>query len=85
MTNIPYTGTIVGVNTIFYCSKTDAGARSIAPVQRIGGTDYDGTTVVLAEGFLNQVAELRETSPATAVAYTPTEVNGWEIGPKVIA
>lgn len=85
MANVGYTGTVVGVTALLYCQKGDVGARSIAPVQRLNGTDYDGTTVVLAQNFAYQVCELREVSQDTGVAYTTTEIDGMEFGAKLIA
>jgi hypothetical protein len=85
MGNVGLSGVVKAFTVDLWCQKGDVGARSIAPVQRMGGTDYDGTTVVLAQGWADQVSELRETSPATSSAYTVTEIDGMEIGAKLIA
>jgi hypothetical protein len=83
MTAVGLSGTVVGVQTYLHVSKTDAGARSICPVQRVGGADYDGTTFVLAQGFV-QTTEVRETHPLGG-AYTVADIDGMEVGAKVVA
>lgn len=83
MQPVGLTGTVVGVQTYLHVSKTDVGARSICPVQRIGSTNHDGSTIVLAQGF-TQTTELRETKPAGG-AYTVADIDGMEVGAKVVA
>lgn len=78
-------GTVKGIQIVPYLRKDDAGVRTVAPVSRIGGVNYDHanlpnlpTTYV----FQPQVVEL---SPATGVAWTVSEINGAEWGIKEVA
>lgn len=64
--------------------KTDAGTRSIQPVIRHSGTDYDGTGVALATGY-TYIDQLYVTNPGTAAAWTESDVNNAEFGVKVSA
>lgn len=83
-TNFAIGGTVKALQITTYAKKTDAGARQIADVMRIGGTDYVGTTKTLASSYQMHI-EGRVVSPATAVAFTEAEVNGAEFGYKLIA
>jgi len=84
MTNLtPTTGTIVGVQTNLWARKDDGGTRSVKPLFRISSTDYARTTVNLTDTYLDRLA-IEETSPATATAWTISEVNGLEFGAKVV-
>lgn len=75
---------VLGVQYSLYARKDDAGTRQVAPFVRISSTDYDGTTVSVSSSY-DSYRELRETSPATSTAWTPSEVNGMEYGYKEIA
>lgn len=75
----PSTGVIQGVQVNIACKKMDAGSASVAPVVRIGSTDYVGT----AQNPGTTYAYLRSvyaTSPATATGWTVAEFNGAEFG-----
>jgi hypothetical protein len=75
-------GTIYGVQANIYAQKTDVGARSVAPVYRHSGTDYDGVDLAVGVGF-SYVRELTEQNPGTGTAWTVTDVNNAEFGVKV--
>lgn len=75
-------GTVHGVQYLAYLRKDDAGSRSAAPLVRIGSTDYPGTAVALGNSYV-YLREVKETSPATATAWTISEINGMEYGAKV--
>jgi hypothetical protein len=63
----------------------DGGAtRSIAPVYRISGTDYVGTSVNTSASY-QFLSEIKDASPASSSAWTVSEVNGLESGFKLIA
>lgn len=72
-------GTVAAVQLIAYAEKTDAGAKSLALVTRISSTDYASSDQVLGTSFAYKQS-IRETSPATATAFTRAEVNGAEFG-----
>lgn len=74
-------GVVAGVQILAYAAKTDAGARGLALVTRSGGTDYDSADAALGTSPVF-VRQIRETNPATGVAWLRTEVNGAEFGVK---
>lgn len=79
--NLGVTGTIKGIEVLTYARKTDAGAGSLAPLWRIGGTDYAGTGVPLSTSY-SYNSQLYRVSPATSAAWTTTEFDGAELGYK---
>lgn len=76
--------TVDGIQTRIVARKTDAGARSLAAVVRSGGADTDGATVALADTYA-ALCEVRETDPATGVAWTESGVNAMQAGVKLVA
>jgi hypothetical protein len=82
MADLPTPVTVLGVRQKVSARKDDVGARSIKPVLRIGGTDYEGTERVLLEAYQTS-HQFYPVSPATSVAWTESEVNGTEAGYKV--
>ena len=82
--SLTLSGAILGVQTSLFVAKTDAGARTVCTVCRVGGTDYDGAnyTPLTTFGYLT---EMRQVSPATGIAWTSAEIDGLEVGMKVTA
>ena len=78
------TGLIYGVQYHESVRKDNAGSRHVAPVARIGGTDYAGTDASLGDSYA-YFREIVEVSPATSAAFTISEVNAMEFGIKVTA
>lgn len=72
-------GTVKGVVVSSYAAKSDAGARSMRAVTRSGGTDYAGSDKTLSTTYTTY-KEILETNPATAAAWTITDVNNAEFG-----
>lgn len=66
--------------------KSDAGSRTVAPVIRIGGTDYedDGDAQPFGTDY-QQLYQVFTASPATSDPWTPTEVNGMELGLELVS
>lgn len=81
--NLSSTGTIYGVQSQIYARKTDAGARSVGRVYRISSTDYVSTGKPLTIDYI-YLDDLTEVSPATASAWTVSEINALEIGAQII-
>lgn len=78
-------GTVYAVQGFLNAKKSDTGARSIAPVWRVGGADYDGATAALTTSYA-YFAELREHTPEGSPAdWTISSVNAMEFGAKVAA
>jgi hypothetical protein len=75
-------GTIFGVQTNLWSRKDDAVLRTIAPLWRLSGVDYVGANIVLATSYVDGT-QIYDTSPATAAAWTITELNAAELGAKV--
>lgn len=73
---------ILAVALVPRVKKDDATARTVKRFVRISGTDYDGTAVGVPAGYA-YLQEVLQTNPATAAAWTPTEVNALEAGIKV--
>lgn len=77
-------GTVHGLQLNNIVRKSDAGARTVNGFARIGSTNYDGTNVVgPSDASYSDVREIWETSPATASAWTVSEIDGAEFGLEV--
>lgn len=74
-------GTVLGFQVLIYAAKTDAGAGSVCPVIRSGGTDYDGTATALSTTY-GYARVPYDTNPATGVRMTESEFNAAELGYK---
>jgi hypothetical protein len=75
-------GTIHGAQQVIYAKKSDAGAKKLRFICRLGGIDYSGGVTELSEVF-SYHRYMWETSPATGKAWTPAEINAAEFGYKV--
>jgi hypothetical protein len=75
---------IFGTMQLVYWRKDDAGPRSGRQVVRSGGTDYEGSTVIMLDSYKFD-EQIRVVDPATAVAWTESGVNAIEAGYKVQA
>lgn len=78
------TGTIAAVQHTLLVRQDAGAARTVAPLQRSGGTDYVGSTLAVA-GSYQYLTDPRDTDPATAAAYTAANVNAAEFGYKLIS
>lgn len=86
MQNLPgAASSVVCVAVTIYIKKTDANARTVAAVLRIGGTDYIHATSKGVPGDYAFLQWIWLVSPATGVAFTVAEVNALEAGIKVTA
>jgi hypothetical protein len=80
--DVSSSATVSAVVVTMVANKTDAGARSIRGVLRIGGTNYtNGSDLALSATDTVQQG-IFETNPATAGAWTAAALNGAEIGIK---
>lgn len=75
---------VYGVMTCMTAKKSDAGARTFAPVIKSGSTTWDGATVALTESYA-VYTEVRTTDPDTSSAWTESGVNAMEAGAKCVA
>lgn len=78
------TGTVKALQTLRYIKADVAGVRSVGSVTRIGSTNYDGAGQVVGSDWTYQ-REIARVSPATAAAWTISEIDGAEFGAKVTA
>lgn len=76
---VPPTSVVLGVKVNLGMVKTDAGARSIAPLIVVGGTDHEGTPIPLAAS-LRVYGQIFGANPATSAAWTASQVNSAEFG-----
>ena len=83
-TDVTVTGAILAVKHNITHRKDDAGTRQVCGVVRSGTTDFDGTTRTCASSYVVS-ADLYETDPNTAAAWTNTNFNAAQFGYKVIA
>lgn len=77
-------GTVLGIQWNAWVRKDAGAARSVAPVLRISGTDYVGTTQTVPGSYVNMM-QCYDVSPATSSAFTASELNGAEFGIKLIS
>jgi hypothetical protein len=80
----PVTGSIKAVVVYPMARKDDAGARSIAPVVRVGGVNYDGVEQSIADTYA-YYKQIYEENPGTALPWTIADVNAAEFGVKLVA
>jgi len=79
------TGTVFAVQTNLVARKDNAGAKTIAPVIRTGGTDYDGTTTAgLSSSYLDY-RQLYDRVDPSGADWTIATVNAMEAGVKEVA
>lgn len=84
LANLTGSPTITAVAPFYCAKKTDAGTRKFKPLLRISSTNYLGTE--LSPGTTYRFfMDPQLVSPATAIAYTPSEINGLELGQEVSA
>lgn len=77
--NLFATGAVRGIQALAYGKKADQGARTLIPVVRHAGADYEGTAeaVRAASAYTRQIFEV---NPATGVAFTGGDINALELG-----
>lgn len=76
-------GTVYGVQVLPWAKKTDAGARKIASIARLSGTEVDSADKTLFTDY-SYYLDVREAKPGGGV-WTITDVNAAEFGVKVTA
>lgn len=81
LVNIPLN--IFGIQVNSAARKTDAGARYINGVARIGGTDYASANLAVSD-TTTYLHNIWDRSPATSAAWTRTEINGTDFGVKLV-
>lgn len=75
-------GTVLGVEWASEVRRLDASSTArVAPVFRIGGTDYVGSDIAFSTTYTIQTQRYRQ-SPATSSAWTVSELDGAEVGYK---
>lgn len=78
-------GTVLAVQTNLVARKDDAGVRTIAPVLRTGGTDYDGTTTPELSASYVDYTQLYDRLDPSGAAWSISTVNAMEAGVKEVA
>jgi hypothetical protein len=76
---VPGTTTVKGLQVNLSAAKSDAGTKFVKRRIRSGGTDFDGSSVVLSTSYAT-ISEILESNPATGTAWTASAVNAVEAG-----
>lgn len=63
-------------------ARTGGGGRSIAPVLKVGSTEYEGSTIALASSW-DEVQACYAQNPGTSSAWVESDLSSLQIGPKV--
>jgi hypothetical protein len=83
MTDLPISsGTVYAVQQHITARNDGGAARTVAPVLRIGSTDYVGPGFTTGSSY-QTFTHIREQNPATSSAWTISDVNGLESGYKL--
>ncbi len=77
------TGTVKGIQVVASVKKDLANPRTVAPVLRIGGTDYVQADLPALTTTYQLLTVPVAVSPATSSAFTISEINAMEAGCKV--
>ena len=75
---------IMGVQLNNLACKDDAGSRVLHALTRVDGTNYEGADAALSDSYVDH-RQIWQQNPATASAWTETDVNNAEFGYKVQA
>lgn len=78
-------GVVLAVQDLVVARKTDVNPRDISLVERISGVNYDVSSAAALSETYQAHGAVRQTSPATAAAYTISELDALEMGPKLAA
>ena len=62
-----YMTTVLATQALYCARKTDAGTRTIRPLTRSGGANYNGSNVNLADSYLKQRDFPRALTTATSL------------------
>lgn len=76
----PAAGTVVGVQYVIQARKDDAGSRTVRPVVRTAGADYEVGADLAVPSSYGMLLTPQDVNPATGVAWSIAGVNGAEIG-----
>lgn len=83
-TALPATvNTINAINVLVAGQKDSVGTRQIASTIRMGGADYDSSSMYLSSSLLYRVFQYT-VRPTDSTAWTPTDINNAEFGIKVV-
>jgi hypothetical protein len=77
-------GTVYAVQHVLVARQDAGGPRTIAPLLRIGSTDYAGTSQSLSTSYAFGM-QIYDQSPATSSAWSVSEVAGLESGYKILS
>lgn len=77
-------GSVKGVQVHLFVAKSTPGTRSICPVVRHAGVDYDGVDRNPSQTF-TYYSQIYENNPGTSSPWTISEVNAAQFGMKISA
>lgn len=81
--NVDADDVVYGVTQHVFVRKTDVTLCSARAIQKVGGVDYSGPTLVLSTSYQG-ANRLMETNPNTGNQWTPAEINASEFGVEAI-
>lgn len=81
--SLALTGSILGIQTALYTKKSDAGARTVAPLVRTASTTTPGAAVSPTTSY-KYYSQLWESKPAGG-AWTESDINALEVGMKIVS
>lgn len=84
MQDIATTGVVRAVATHAVIKKNGAGSRTVRKLLRSGTTDYESSDINPGTTY-SHYSQTYQLNPDTSAAWTPTEVNGMQLGIKVQA
>jgi len=77
-------GTVLGLQTNLFVSKSDSSPRVVCATIRMPITDYDGASVNPTTSF-TYLTEIRPVNPFTSGEWTVADVNSAQAGMKVVS
>ena len=77
-------GSVFAIQHILVARQDAGAARTIAPLQRSGGSDYVGTTKALSTTY-QFLTDIKDVNPVDSAAFEVADVNGAEFGYKLIS
>jgi len=80
----PISGNIFGVQANMAVRKDDAGTRTLRPMTRVDGTNYEGSNIFMSTDY-RIYRQTWDQNPSAAAAWTEATINGAEFGYKVQA
>jgi len=83
--SLPYSGTVHALQQIIEVEKSDAGARTVAPIINISSNNYQGIVVTPPTSSYLYYMSPYDTNPNTTNPWTDNDVNNAEYGIEIVS